>query len=79
VGPLQFLPSTWAIWGTDGDGNGVADPEDLDDAARAAAHYLCADGHDLSTADGWTAAVLSYNHARVYLDQVYAVAVDYGT
>ena len=35
VGPLQFLPSTWAHWGGDGDGDGAADPQDLDDAAYA--------------------------------------------
>ena len=33
MGPLQFLPSTWDRWAADGDGDGVADPQDLDDAA----------------------------------------------
>jgi membrane-bound lytic murein transglycosylase B len=37
TGPMQFLDSTWARWGSDGDGDGVADPQDLDDAAYAAA------------------------------------------
>ncbi len=49
VGPLQFIPSTWETWGTDADGDGVADPNDIDDAACAAVAYLCADGHDLTT------------------------------
>jgi membrane-bound lytic murein transglycosylase B len=71
VGPLQFLPVTWDRWGTDADGDGVADPHDLDDAALAAGRYLCANGHDLATDAGWTAAVHSYNHD---LDYVLAVA-----
>ncbi|WP_019146096.1 lytic transglycosylase domain-containing protein [Aeromicrobium massiliense] len=77
VGPLQFIPSTWAAWEVDADGDGVADPHDLDDAALAAARYLCHDGRDLSTADGWTAAIFSYNHADVYVRAVHAAATSY--
>lgn len=77
VGPLQFIPSTWATWGTDGDGDGTADPNDIDDAAYAAVRYLCADGHDLETGQGWADAVFSYNHAQSYVDAVYAAASAY--
>lgn len=77
VGPLQFIPSTWETWGADGDQDGSADPNDLDDAAYAAALYLCADGHDLTTAAGWADAVFSYNHDQSYVDQVYAAAKEY--
>ena len=63
VGPLQFLPSTWETWGRDGDGDGTADPQDLDDAAAAAAAYLCGAGQDLTTGPGWSAAVYAYNHS----------------
>ncbi len=75
VGPLQFLPGTWATWGADGDGDGVADPQDLDDAAYAAGRYLCADGGDLADGAAWQAAVLSYNHSASYVAAVYAAAV----
>lgn len=77
VGPMQFLPSTWETWGTDGDGDGRADPFDLDDAAAAAAAYLCASGADLSTGEGWGAAVLTYNHEQAYVDAVHAAASTY--
>ena len=77
VGPMQFLPSTWETWGTDGDGDGAADPFDLDDAAAAAAAYLCASGADLSTGEGWGAAVLTYNHEQEYVDAVHAAATAY--
>jgi membrane-bound lytic murein transglycosylase B len=73
VGPMQFLPSTWASWASDGDGDGVFDPQDIDDAALAAARYLCASG-DLRTPDGWTRAVLSYNHSIDYLNAVFAAS-----
>lgn len=77
VGPLQFLPSTWSRWGADGDGDGVADPNDLDDAALAAGRYLCADGHLLTTDPRWNAAVHSYNHDAGYVANVAAAANSY--
>lgn len=76
-GPMQFISGTWVTWQSDGDGDAVADPNDLDDAAYAAARYLCAGGRDLTTAAGWTAAVLSYNNARSYLDSVHVAATAY--
>lgn len=79
VGPMQFIPSTWVRWGADGDGDGVANPQDIDDAALAAARYLCAGSRDLSTWDGWHAAVLSYNHSEAYVQSVYTRAGAYAT
>jgi membrane-bound lytic murein transglycosylase B len=77
MGPMQFIPSTWSTWASDGDGDGVADPQDVDDAAYAAARYLCASGGDLATGPGWTAAVLSYNHSGDYVRAVYGAAKAY--
>jgi membrane-bound lytic murein transglycosylase B len=77
VGPLQFIPSTWARWGADADGDGARDPNDIDDAALAAARYLCASGGDLESAEGWTAAVYSYNHSDAYVADVLAWANRY--
>lgn len=77
VGPMQFIPGTWAGWGTDADGDGVADPDDLDDAALSAARYLCASGGDLTTAGGWTRAVLTYNRSGTYVREVLDRAAAY--
>ncbi|MFQ6141933.1 lytic murein transglycosylase [Streptomyces seoulensis] len=70
VGPLQFLPSTWAGWGVDGNGDGRADPNNVFDAALAAGHYLCAGNRDLGRAADVDAAILSYNDSRPYLQLV---------
>ncbi|MDD7937678.1 murein transglycosylase [Actinomycetospora lutea] len=77
VGPLQFIPSTWAKWRSDGNGDGVADPNNIDDAALAAGRYLCANGRDLATGPGWRSAVLSYNNSDEYGRRVYAAADQY--
>jgi membrane-bound lytic murein transglycosylase B len=76
VGPLQFIPDTWVRWGADGDGDGVADPNQIDDAALAAARYLCASG-PMTGVDGWRAAIFSYNHLDTYVDAVAAAANRY--
>jgi hypothetical protein len=77
VGPMQFIPSTWRRWAADGNHDGVADPENVFDASLAAARYLCADGRDLSTADGLQSAILSYNYSDAYLRLVSAWFVAY--
>ncbi|GAA2066844.1 lytic transglycosylase domain-containing protein [Microbacterium hatanonis] len=76
VGPMQFIPDTWARWGADANGDGAADPNQIDDAALAAARYLCHSG-SMTTTEGWRAAVFSYNHLDVYVDDVAAVANRY--
>lgn len=73
VGPLQFIPATWARWGADANGDGAADPNQIDDAALAAARYLCAAG-EMTSAAGWRRAVFSYNHLDSYVDDVAAAA-----
>lgn len=78
VGPMQFIPETWSHWGADGNGDGAADPNQIDDAALAAARYLCASG-SMTDVEGWRAAVFSYNHLEVYVDDVAAVANAYAS
>jgi membrane-bound lytic murein transglycosylase B len=70
VGPMQFIPSTWAWAGRDGNGDGVKDPNNIYDASLAAGHYLCRNGWDLSTQGDLDRAILSYNPSRDYLNTV---------
>lgn len=76
VGPLQFIPSTWATWAADGNGDGVADPNQVDDAALAAGRYLCHSG-DLSSAEAWRRAVFSFNHSDAYVADIAGLANTY--
>ncbi|MYS35795.1 membrane-bound lytic murein transglycosylase B [Streptomyces sp. KhCrAH-43] len=70
VGPMQFIPSTWAHWGRDGNGDGRRDPNNVYDAALAAGAYLCAGTRDLSVPSDRDRAILSYNHSDTYLRTV---------
>jgi membrane-bound lytic murein transglycosylase B len=79
VGSMQFIPSTWARYGSDATGDGVADIFNINDAALSAARYLCAAGGNLRTLAGQTAAVLAYNHSDQYLAEVLALAHAYRT
>jgi len=70
VGPMQFIPSTWQVVGVDADDDASRNPQDIDDAALAAAVYLCSGDGDLSTVVGQRAAVYRYNHSQAYVDLV---------
>jgi len=73
VGWMQFLPSTWARWGLDANGDGVADPNDPTDAIFSAARYLAACGGQVDIA----AAVYCYNHSQAYVAEVLSLAARY--
>ncbi|WP_084428762.1 lytic transglycosylase domain-containing protein [Kibdelosporangium aridum] len=77
VGPMQFIPSTWAKWASDGNGDGRGDPQQIDDAALAAARYLCVGGRDMGSPSGWWAGVLSYNNSVPYGQKVFGLADSY--
>lgn len=70
VGPMQFIPSTWAWAGRDGNADGKKDPNNIYDAALAAGHYLCRYNWDMSTTSGMRSAILSYNNSTDYLNTV---------
>jgi hypothetical protein len=77
LGPMQFLPSTWKIWGIDGFGEtGPPDIMNPFDAVPSAALLLCANG----AAQGGQAlrqAIFAYNHATWYVDEVLTLAGEY--
>jgi membrane-bound lytic murein transglycosylase B len=77
LGPMQFIPSTWAEYGVSASGHGTPNIFNINDAALTAARYLCAAGGNLRTTAGQTRAVLAYNHNDQYLAQVLALAAAY--
>ena len=77
LGPMQFLPSTWAIWGIDGYGQtGTPDIMNPYDAVPSAARLLCADGAAKGGA-ALSAAIFDYNHADWYVREVLQLAAAY--
>ncbi len=70
VGWMQFMPSTWTTYGVDANGDGVADPNNPEDAIYAAARYLAAAGMPADT----YGAIYAYNHADWYVSEVLADA-----
>src|SRR6266536_1587602 len=71
VGPMQFIPSTWRTLGRDGNGDGVANPNNLFDSAVSAAGYLClSSGGSLSDQGNLRRAVYAYNHSWDYVAAV---------
>ena len=75
-GPMQFEPSTWAMWGTDGFGQtGTPDIWNPLDAVPSAARLLCASGGGSSAT--LSGAIFSYNHATWYVNEVLALAAEY--
>jgi len=73
MGWMQFIPSTWDMYGTDANGDGVADPYNPEDAIYSAARYLSAAG---MPEDTYT-AIYAYNHADWYVEEVLANAACY--
>jgi hypothetical protein len=74
VGWMQFLPSSWEAYGLDANGDGRKDPYNPVDAICAAAHYLKIAGGANDLYD----AILAYNHADWYVQEVLLYARAYG-
>ena len=79
VGPMQFIPSTWAGAARDGDGDGVESPNDIDDAALAAAAYLCSGSGSVLGESAMSAAIFRYNASEEYVALVMAMEEGYRT
>ncbi len=79
VGPMQFLPSTWALYSADGNGDGATDPHNVFDAALGAGKYLCSGGLNLRDASQELRAVLRYNNSMSYAANVLSWSAAYRT
>jgi hypothetical protein len=77
LGPMQFLPSTWKLWGIDAFGEtGPPDVMDPFDAVPSAARLLCAGGATAG-GQGLRQSIFGYNHAGWYVDEVLTLAAEY--
>jgi hypothetical protein len=76
LGPMQFMPATWAWAGVDGDGDGRADIMSAYDAVPAAALYLCRNGAGRGGQSLYN-AIDRYNHADWYVREVLDLAARY--
>ncbi len=77
VGPMQFIPGTWASVGVDSDNDGTKNPQSINDAATSAGIYLCAGEGDLSKSSDAAVAVKRYNNSDAYVDLVLQISSAY--
>lgn len=70
VGPMQFIPSTWAGYAADGNEDGEKNPNNVYDATIGAGNYLCAHNADLSDPRQRAQAVFRYNQSNEYVATV---------
>jgi len=70
VGPMQLIPQTWRNWHVDANGDGVEDPQNIDDATTATANYLCRASGDMATETGWSAGITAYNSDPAYIVKI---------
>jgi membrane-bound lytic murein transglycosylase B len=75
MGPMQFMPATFAVYGVDGDGDGIKDILDQADAVFSAAHYLCSNGG--GDPSRLYDAIYDYNHLDSYVQEVLSLAAQY--
>lgn len=79
VGPTQFLPETWSRYAGDGNGDGVADPQNIYDSALTTGKYLCDGGLNMLDPIQAARAVHRYNNSSAYVSNVLAWAAGYST
>jgi hypothetical protein len=79
MGPMQFIPSTWASWGSDANGDGRSDPNNVFDATYSAGRYLCSGVTDIMAEKTKVGAVMRYNHSAEYAANVLSWAAGYAT
>jgi hypothetical protein len=72
-GPMQSLVSSWATLGIDGNGDGIVDSCDYEDAIPSTANYLLQSGAPRD----YYSAIYACNHSDLYLQSVLAQARTY--
>jgi membrane-bound lytic murein transglycosylase B len=77
VGPMGFLPTSWQGYGSDGNGDLVADPHNIYDAAEASARLLCRTSRRLDIESNLRTALFNYNRSQRYVNIVHGYITNY--
>ncbi|MEO6771121.1 MAG: lytic transglycosylase domain-containing protein [Umezawaea sp.] len=77
VGPMQFIPGTWAAFAADGNDDGQSNPNNIYDATIGAGNYLCSAGGNMDDPAQRAQAIFRYNHSDEYVATVMAWAIQY--
>lgn len=79
MGPAQFIPSSFWIFGIDGDNDGVANPFNMKDANFSMGYYLNKYGwREDATLQQKRRAIWYYNHSDVYVNTVMMIYDELG-
>jgi len=74
IGYPQFIPSSVARWGMDGNADGKIDLFTYEDTIFSIANYLKSAGFDKENDKTWIHAIYAYNHSNAYVERVIALA-----
>jgi membrane-bound lytic murein transglycosylase B len=77
VGPMQFIPGSWKIYGQDANSDGIEDPHNIYDAALSAAEHLCRSTGGLAGDGNFSVALRGYNNSEQYGLDVMAARTRY--
>ena len=71
IGPAQFIPSTFRMYGIDGDKDGIRNPFNMADAKASIGHYLKSLGwSEDAPLETKRNAIWQYNHSQVYVNTI---------
>lgn len=71
LGPAQFIPSSFAEYGVDGDNDGIRDPFNISDAMASIAFYMKRSGwKEDGSEEKKRTAVWCYNRSKVYVNTI---------
>lgn len=71
MGYMQIMPSTFYIYGQDGDGDGIKDPLNPYDSLATAAYYLA---RTIAVKESIETAIKTYNNSNVYYRKVLSLS-----
>jgi membrane-bound lytic murein transglycosylase B len=79
MGPAQFIPSSFWIFGIDGDDDGIANPFSMADANFSMGHYLKKYGwREDASLEQKRKAIWYYNHSDIYVNTVMMIYDELG-